>query len=105
MTQEWFSPDSSKWLAFLSLLALLAIPAEKGRFKAALMTVWIVMLVGAAVSGMAAVVAAVEGQPSHVVNTLSVTASAIGIAFGGSFFALRKYYREAELRKTIASDL
>ena len=105
MTQEWFSPESFSWVAYLSFLALLAIPAEKGHFKVALMTVWIVMLVAAAALGIAAMVAAMESQPAHVVNGLRVTAIVIGVAFGGTFFALRNCYREAELRKTIASDL
>jgi hypothetical protein len=104
MTEPWFS-EVPRSLAFLSLLAILAWPAAQGRFKTAIMTIWIVAIV---VSGMlfaAAIAAVVLEQPFYVVRSLALLGLVFGFAFGLSFFALRRGYREAVLRKTIAADL
>jgi hypothetical protein len=104
MTEPWFS-DVPRSLAFLSLLAILAWPAEQGRFKTAIMTIWIAAMI---VSGMlltAAVAALLLHQPFYVVRTLTLLGLVFGFAFGFSFPALRRGYREAELRKMIAADL
>jgi hypothetical protein len=104
MNDPWFS-EVPRWLAFLSLLALLAWPAERGRFKIALMSVWIAAMVASGLLLAAASAALVVHQPFHVVRSLAILGLVFGVAFGGSFPGLRRAYREAELRKTIAADL
>jgi prepilin signal peptidase PulO-like enzyme (type II secretory pathway) len=104
MSEPWFS-ETPRWLAFLSLLAVLAWPAEQGRFKTAILTVWIAAIVVAGLLIVAAVTALVVQQPFYVVRSLTLLGLVFGVAFGVSFPALRNAYREAELRKTIAADL
>jgi hypothetical protein len=104
MTEPWFA-EIPRSLAFLSLLALLAWPAEQGRFKTPIMTIWIAAMVIAAVLLAAAAVAFVVEQPFYVVRSLALLGLVFGFAFGVSFRALRRTYLEAELRKTIAADL
>ena len=104
MTEPWFD-DMPRSLALLSLLAVFAWPAQRGRFKAVLMTIWIAALVGSALLLSAAGIAAIVEQPPHVIRGLAVTGLVFGFAFGVSFPALRRCYRDAELRKTIAADL
>jgi hypothetical protein len=104
MTEPWFS-DVPRSLAFLSLLAILAWPAAQGRFKMAIMTLWIAAMMASGILLTAAVAALLLQQPFYVVRTLTLLALVFGLAFGVSFPALRRGYREAELRKTIAADL
>ncbi len=104
MSAQWFS-EVPRWLALLSLMSLLAIPAEQGRFKAAITVIWIVMMVGAGLLLTAAGVGLLWGQPASVVRALTILGAVFAVAFGSSFPALRRAYREAELRKTIAADL
>ena len=105
MTEPWFSPDIPRWLAFLSLLSLLAIPAEQGRFKSAIMAIWIAALTLAGLLIGGAVVAVLVNQPGYVVRSLTIAGLVFAVAFGATLPALRRAYREAELRKTIAADL
>ena len=49
MTEAWFGTEVPRWLAFLSLLSLLSIPAEQGRFRSAITTLWIAMMAFAGV--------------------------------------------------------
>jgi hypothetical protein len=92
-------------LAFLSLLALLGAPAEQGRFKTAIMGIWIGVIAVAVLLVGAAGIAFLVDQPAHVTTGLAILGLVFGVAFGGSYPALRGAYREAELRKTIAADL
>ena len=104
MSDAWFS-EFPRWLAMLSLLALLAIPAEQGRFRSAITAIWTAAILVAGVLLAAAGVALFVNQPPHVVRSLTVVGVVLGAAFGGSLPALRRAYRDAELRKTIAADL
>ena len=104
MSDAWFS-DVPRSLALLSLLSILAIFVEQGRFKAAITAIWIMAIVVAAALLAAAGIAVAVHQPPHVVRALTLLGVVFGVAFGGTFPALRRGYREAELRKTIAADL
>jgi hypothetical protein len=104
MSEAWFS-EVPRWLALLSMLSLFAIVVEQGRFKTAMTAIWIAAMVAAGALLAAAGVAVAVNQPSHVVRGLTILGVVFGGAFGGSFPALRRSYREAELRKTIAADL
>ena len=105
MTEAWFGPETPRWLAFLSLLSLLSIPAAQGKFKSALTMIWIVAMVAASVLLAGAAAAHILDQPAHVVRTLIVLGTVFGVAFGSTFPALRRGYHEAELRKIAAADI
>ena len=108
MTDAWFSPEVARWFSFLSLLALFSLVhplAEQGRFKSMVMSTWIAVLCMSGCLLAVAGVGAASGQPAHVVKTLALTAVLIGTLFAGTMPSLRRTYREAELRKTIAADL
>jgi hypothetical protein len=104
MSDAWFS-EVPRWLALLSLLSILAIFVEQGRFKTVITAIWIVAMVTAGALLAAASIAVAVNQPPHVIRALTVLGVVFFVAFGGSFPALRRGYREAELRKTIAADL
>jgi hypothetical protein len=105
MTDAWFGPDVPRWLAFLSLLSLLSIPAEQGRFKSAITALWVAVIGCAGVLLAGAAAAFLLEQPSHVVRSLAMLGGVFGVAFGGTLPALRRSYREAEMRKIVAADL
>jgi hypothetical protein len=104
MTEHWFS-EVPAGLAFLALLAILAWPASEGRFKKAMVTIWIAAITIAGLLFAGAGVALAVQQPSYVVRSLALLGLVFGFSFGASFPALLHAYREAELRKTIAADL
>ena len=107
MSEPWFSeiPPGLTFFAFLSLLALLDSPIRQGRFKTPLITIWTVAIAAAVCLFALAIVALAVQQPVYVVRSLALLGLVFGFAFGVSFPALRRAYREAELRKTIAADL
>ena len=105
MTDAWFGPEIPRWLAFLSLLSLLSIPAEQGRFRSAITTIWIMAIVSAGALVLGGTAAYFLEQPSHVVRTLFILGAIFGVAFGSTFPALRRGYREVELRKMAAADM
>jgi hypothetical protein len=107
MTEPWFTevPSGLAFLALLSLLALLDGPISQGRFKTPIMTIWTVAIATALGLLASSLVALAVQQPPHVVRSLALLSLVFGFAFGVSFPALRRVYREAELRKTIAADL
>ena len=104
MTEPWFA-GMPPGLAFLALLALLAVPAEQGRFKPAVMAIWIAAITAAGVLLAAAVVAVLVSQPAYVVRSLTICGLVFAVAFGGTLPSVRRAYREAELRKISAADL
>ena len=75
MIEAWFSPEfaqSLKWLSLLSFLSLLSMPAARGLYRRAIMSIWYaaialgVLCLGAVAAGRAL------GQPDHVVLPLLV---------------------------------
>ena len=105
MNDAWFGSEIPRWLAFLSLLSLLSIPAAQGRWKTTITSVWIAMLASAGLLLAGAAMAAAIGQPSHVVRTLTILGLVFGTTFGATLPVIRRSYHEAELRKTVAADL
>jgi uncharacterized membrane protein len=105
MSDAWFGPEIPRWIAFLSFLSLLSIPAEQGRFRSAIMSVWFSAIAFAGVLLACALAAFLLDQPSHVVRTLSILGAVFGVSFGATLPALRHSYQEAELRKVVAADL
>ena len=105
MTDAWFGSEIPRWLAFLSMLSLLSIPAEQGRFKTAITTLWIAMIALAGVLLTGAAAAVLLEQPPHVTRTLAIVGGVLAVSFGITFPALRRSYRDAELRKMAAADI
>jgi lysylphosphatidylglycerol synthetase-like protein (DUF2156 family) len=105
MSDPWFGPEIPRSLAFLSLLSLLSIPAEQGRFRSAVTGVWVAALVFAGVLLVVAAAAFVLDQPAHVARTLTILGGVFGVSFGSTLPAVWRSYREAELRKVVAADL
>lgn len=108
MTEAWFSPDVARSFAFLSLLAITAVlepVAQQGRFRAAVMAVFGGCVVLGAAFLAAGGLALLAGQPAYVFRSLLLVGFVITIPFVGALVSIQKIYREAELRKTVASDL
>jgi hypothetical protein len=53
----------------------------------------------------AAALAAVVGQPPHVLRPLLIGGFVVTFPFAAAFREMQRIYRDAELRKTVASDL
>lgn len=108
MTDAWFSPETARLFSYLSLLslcALFAIPAGKGRLRALAMGVW------NAVMGLAVLLLALGGlalaggQPAHVGRSMLLSGLVVGVVFASTRRSLTRGYDEAELRRTVAADL
>lgn len=108
MTEAWFSPEVARSFAFMSLLAVTAALeplAQQGRFRALVTAVFGTgTLLGAAFFA-AGVLGWLGGQPAYVFRSLLLVGFVVTIPFVGAFVQIEKIYREAELRKTVASDL
>ena len=105
MNDAWFGSEIPRWLAFLSMLSLLSIPADRGRWKTAITLVWVAVLVCAGLLLAGAATAVVVGQPPHVVRTLTILGLVFGVTFGATLPVIRQGYRDAELRRMAAADL
>jgi hypothetical protein len=105
MTDAWFGSEIPRWCAFLSMLSLLSIPAEQGRYRSLITALWIAMIAFAGVLLAGAAAAVVLEQPPHVTRALFVVGSVLAVAFSLTFPALRRSYHEAELRKMAAADI
>ena len=108
MTEPWFSPDVARSFAFLSLLAVTAALeplAKQGRLRAIVLSVFgTCTLLGAAFFA-AGILAWLADQPAYVSRSLLLVGFTVTIPFVGAFIATQKIYRDAELRRTVASDL
>ena len=108
MTEAWFSQEAARSLAFLSLLACAAAfepLAKQGRARALVLTIFGACIALGAACFAAGGVAVLAGQPSYVSRPLLLVGFAVTIPFIAGFIEMQKVYREAELRKTVASDL
>ena len=108
MNEEWFSAESSRnlaWFSLLSLLSVLSVYVERGRHSTLVLSTWTVALaLGVLCLGACAVGLAV-GQPKHVFGPLLVLGVVMTVVFGATFDSIRRSYQDAELRKTIAQDI
>lgn len=108
MTDAWFSPEASRVFAFLSLLAVMAAfepLAKQGRGRAIVMAIFGGCIALGAVLLAAAALAAMAGQPAHVIRALVLSGMVVTIPFIAGFKEMQRAYREAEVRKTVAADL
>lgn len=108
MTDAWFAASDGRWVAMLALLTVVVAlepMAKQGRNR----TFVLGMFAGCAAIGLAflaaAAIGAISGQPRYVIVPLFAGGFAVAGAFTGAFFQMRKVYADAELRKTVASDL
>jgi arginine exporter protein ArgO len=108
MMEPWFAPETGRLFAMMSLLAFastLEPLARQGRARAAVLTTFAsCMALGLACVALA-VVGALIGQPNYVIAPMIVAGVAVTLPFAAGFAEMRRIYSEAELRKTIASDL
>ena len=108
MTDAWFSPEASRSLAFLSLLAIAAAfepLAKQGRGRAIVMAIFgACIALGVALLAVAGL-AVIAGQPAHVIRSLMLSGVVVTIPFAAGFREMQRVYREAEVRKTVAADL
>jgi len=108
MTDSWFSVETAEafqWLALLSFFSLLGPYAALGRRRQLVMTTWLTLLAFGCVCLVAAIVAAVVGQPRHVIKPLAVGGVVITVIFAGLYGTLKRAYQEAELRRMQAQDI
>ena len=108
MMEPWFAPETGRLFAMMSLLAFAATLeplARQGRARGAVLaTLASCIGLGLACVALAAVAAAI-GQPRYVITPMIVAGVAVTLPFIAAFAEMRRIYNEAELRKTIASDL
>ena len=108
MMEPWFTPETGRLFAMLSLLAFTATLeplARQGRARSAVMTILAACIaLGLALLAMAAVAGAI-GQPGYVIRPLIVGGVVVTLPFSAAIAEARRIYNQAELRKTIASDL
>lgn len=108
MTDAWFSMEVAqnlRWLSLLSLLSCLMAFPVLGRYRSTVMSVWMTAVAVGGLSLLAGAVGMAVGQPPHVLRILFVTGVALTFAFGSTFMLMKRGYREAELRKTLARDI
>lgn len=108
MNEAWFAKDVAPFFSLFSLLAVLSVLeryVKQGRHREAITNVF---RAGAALGVLFALLAAVAwtmGQPRYVYATLALTGVLVAAGFLASMKDLKRAYAEAELRKTLASDL
>ena len=108
MTEAWFAAGEGRWIAGLALLAVLAVlepVAQQGKHRRLVLGAFAACAVLGLALLAASIVGAMTGQPAYVVRPLGAAGFAVGVSFTGTFFAMRRVYAEAELRRTIATDL
>ncbi|HEY9183286.1 MAG TPA: hypothetical protein VIQ99_08810 [Gammaproteobacteria bacterium] len=104
----WFGPDVGMWFSFLSLLSIAAALeafAKRGKHRSAVTGVYYACLaLGVALLGLGAV-AALMGQPWHVVFPLLLSGVVTIPAFGWGLKTIKRAYEEAEARRIVAKNL
>lgn len=104
----WFGPDVAIWFSFLSLLSILAVLeplAQRGRHEVAVKTAFTAaLLLGVVLLGLGAL-AALLGQPWHVVFALLLTGTVTTPVFTVGLHGVRRAYRAAEERRIVAKNI
>ena len=108
MTDSWFGAGDGRWVAMLALLTVVVAlepMAKQGRNRTFVLATFAACIAIGLAFLTAAGIGVLSGQPRHVVVPLFAGGLAVAAAFTGAFFEMRKIYAEAELRRTVASDL
>ena len=108
MNEAWFSAQLAPYLSLLSLFSLLSycqVWADKGKHKSAVMAAyWGVTALGVVLACLGALGFAL-GQPQWVWGSLMLSGLLLAGLMGWATVKIGHTYAEAELRRTIASDL
>jgi len=108
MTEAWFSAQLAPWFALFSLFSLcsyMTIWAQQGRHRAwVLGSFWASVALGAMLL-LLGVVAYLSSQPKWVWATLMLTGGLLAPLMYGATRKIQRAYEDAELRRSIASDL
>ena len=108
MIEPWFSQELAPWLSLLSLFSLLSycnVWAQKGRNKELVLTLYKGSVALGVLLVLAGGMALLNGQPYWVWFSLLLAGGLLGGIMMWGTYQMIKVYEEAELRKTIASDL
>jgi hypothetical protein len=108
MTESWFAASDGRWVAMLALLTVVVAlepMAKQGRNRTFVLGAFAACIAIGLGFLAAAAIGALSGQPRYVIVPLFAGGLAVAPAFTGGFFQMRKIYADAELRKTVASDL
>ena len=108
MTDAWFAQSFGSWFSLFSLLALFSLLrplADRGQRRGLVLFLFGVCIFVGTVLLLSGVVAASSGQPSFVVRPLLLSGFVVTSLFVGAFVKLRQAYVDADIRRTIASDL
>ena len=104
----WFSSDIAPFFSLLSLLATVSILeryAKQGRHRLAVMATYVSGLVLGGLLLAAGGVAVLVSQPRYVVGTLAFSGIVLVLVFAAAVKEIRRVYTDAELRRTVATDI
>jgi hypothetical protein len=104
----WFDAGTARSFSYLSLLSLvgvLQIFVNRGRYRAAVTAALAAGAVLGATLLVLTAVATLAGQPHHVVFAFGVAGAVLGVVFGSVLLSLRGQYAKAELRRIAAKDI
>jgi len=97
MTQSaWFGPEHAplfSFVALVSLMYLLEAPAERGRYRIAILSACAAVIAGGLGMLLAAAHALSEAQPSYVISTLLACGSLLMLVSLPAFIRLIGLYR------------
>ena len=105
---EWFSPETSLWFPYLSLMSLVAITAiwiKKGQHKRLVTGIYIACLGVGCLFLVAGLIARWIGQPDHVAGPLLLAGVVITVCFAATMPVMLRDYAKAEQRKMLAKDI
>ena len=108
MTDSWFAAGDGRWVATLALLTVVVAlepMAKQGRHRTFVLGAFAACIAIGLAFLTAAAIGILSGQPRYVVVPLFAGGLSVAAAFTGAFFEMRKIYAEAEVRRTVASDL
>lgn len=108
MVEQWFSPDVARYFSLLALFALLACYQpliNRGAARHLVLGSYVAAIGSAAVLFLTGLVALLAAQPAHVYGTLMFSGGLTAVLLG--FYAWRtlQAYGQADLHRSVASDL
>ena len=104
----WFGAQSAHGFSYLSLLSLLSVLqvfVDRGRYRMLMTSLIAAGAVLGTVLVILTTVAALAGQPGYVLLTLGVAGGVITVVFVSVLLSLRRQYTMAELRRMAAKEI
>lgn len=108
MIEEWFSADAARYFSLLALFALLACLqplAERGKAKRLVVGSYVAATGLAVLLFIAGIVALLMAQPSHVYGALMFSGGLTAVLLAYYDWKVFQTYHEADLHRSVASDL